>query len=313
MKKYSYLIKIKLCVFVSLCLCVYFLLWKPPTYAQDKIVAIVNSDVITQKDLDDFVNFMRIQLATEYKGEKLESKIQSMKLDLLDKLIEDRLILQKAKKNNIKIDENMVSAKVDEIKKRYASDKEFQNTLYQQGLSQTDIETRVKDQLLMYNIINSQVRSKIVINPGEITDFYQRNTEEFSTPEEREFESVTMNDKDLAKKISTDLKNTQDLKTVAEKYGLPVNSLNAKKGQELRKDIEEVIFKLKPGDISEPIAVDENFYIFKLVNITGPRQQNLSEVQEKISTFLFEKKLQEELANWLDELKKKAYIKIFSD
>ena len=289
------------------------MLWKPPTYAQDKIVAIVNSDIITQKDLNDFVNFMRIQLATKYEGEELESKTQSMKLDLLDKLIEDRLILQKAKKNNIKVDENVVNAKIDEIKKRYASDKEFQNTLYQQGLSQADIGMRVKEQLLMYNIINSQVKSKIVINPGEITDFYQRNTEEFSMPQEREFESVTVNDKDLAKNIFNDLKNTQDLKAVAEKYGLSVNHLSVKKGQELRKDIEEVIFKLKPQDISGPIAVEKDFYIFKLVNITAPRQQNLSEVQEKISTFLFEKKLQENLAKWLDELKQQAYIKICSD
>ena len=313
MKKSICRIKLKTCVFVSLCLCVYFVLWKPPAYAQDKIVAIVNSDVITQKDLGDFVNFMRMQLATEYQGEKLENKIQSMKLDLLDKLIEDRLILQKAKKNNIKIDENIVSAKVGEIKKRYSSDKDFQNALYQQGLSQADIEMRVRDQLLMYNIINSKVRSKIVINPGEITDFYQRNAEEFTIPEERGFESITVNDKDLAKKISSELKNTQNLKAVAEKYGLSVNSLNAKKGRELRKDIEEAIFKLKPTDISEPISVDKNFYIFKLVNITAPRQQNLSEVQEKISTFVFETKLQEELANWLDELKEQAYIKIFSD
>ena len=74
-------------------------------YAQDKIIAIVNSDVITQKDLNDFLNFMRMQLMTEYKGKELENKIQSMKLDLIDKLVEDRLILQQAKKNNIQIDE----------------------------------------------------------------------------------------------------------------------------------------------------------------------------------------------------------------
>jgi hypothetical protein len=48
-------------------------------FAQGKIVAIVNNDVITEKDLNDFVNFMRIQLSEEFKGKELESKLQSMK------------------------------------------------------------------------------------------------------------------------------------------------------------------------------------------------------------------------------------------
>ncbi len=63
-------------------------------FAQDKIAAIVNNDIITQKDLDDFLNFMRIQLSQDYSGKELENKIQAMKPDLLDRLIEDRLILQ---------------------------------------------------------------------------------------------------------------------------------------------------------------------------------------------------------------------------
>src|SRR3989338_6450398 len=67
-------------------------------FAQDKIVAIVNNEVITQKDLDDFLNFMRMQYAQELKGRELENKIQSMKIVLLDKLIEDRLMLQDAQK-----------------------------------------------------------------------------------------------------------------------------------------------------------------------------------------------------------------------
>jgi hypothetical protein len=53
--------------------------WGLSLYAQDKIVAIVNKDIITQKDLTDFINFARMQMLTEYKGEQLEAKIQAMK------------------------------------------------------------------------------------------------------------------------------------------------------------------------------------------------------------------------------------------
>ncbi|MCM8781050.1 MAG: SurA N-terminal domain-containing protein, partial [Candidatus Omnitrophica bacterium] len=94
----------------------------PTCFAQNKIVAIVNNDVITQKDLEGFINFARIQLAAEYQGEELENKVQSLRPDLLDRLIDDRLLLQEAKNNNIKIDETRIKAKIEQIKRRYASD-----------------------------------------------------------------------------------------------------------------------------------------------------------------------------------------------
>lgn len=280
-------------------------------YAQDKIVAIVNNDIITQKDLNDFINFMRIQLSSEYQGEKLESKIQSMRVDLLDKLIEDRLILQEARKKNIKIDENKIKAKIDELKKRYTLDSEFQEALTKQGLSQADIELRIREQLLMYSIIDSEVRSKILVNPTEVTDCYHKNIEDFNLSEGREFDSISINDENKAFEVSNKLKKGEGLQDLINKYSLPVNKLTVTKKGELRKEIEDIIFKLKPGEISGPVKIQDTFYIFKLNNTTLPRQQSLSEVQDEICAFLYEKKMQERLAKWLEEIKKNAYIKIF--
>jgi len=282
-------------------------------FAQDKIVAVVNNEIITQKDLNDFVNFMRMQLSIELTGEKLEQKIQSMKADLLNKLIEDRIILQEAKKNKVLVDENRVKAKIDEIKGRYGREAEFQAALVQQGLAQADLELRLKEQLLMYSIIEAKIKSKIIVRPSEITEFYEKNIEEFKTPEEREFESVTTNDADLAQKIYEDLKNNGDFSETAKKYSLEAKSFNAKKGGELRKELEEAIFKLDPGGISEALKIEDTFHIFKLTKIIPFRQESLTEAQDKIQEFVFNKKMQEDLLLWLNDLKKNAYIKISAD
>jgi len=282
-------------------------------FAQDKIVAVVNNEIITQKDLNDFVNFMRMQLSIELTGEKLEQKIQSMKADLLNKLIEDRIILQEAKKNKVLVDENRVKAKIDEIKGRYGREAEFQAALVQQGLAQADLELRLREQLLMYSIIEAKIKSKIVIRPSEITEFYEKNVEEFKTPEEREFESITTNDADLAQKIYEDLKNNGDFSETAKKYSLEAKSFNAKKGGELRKELEEAIFKLDPGGISEALKIEDTFHIFKLTKIIPFRQESLTEAQDKIQEFVFNKKMQEDLLLWLNDLKKNAYIKISAD
>ena len=142
-------------------------------FAQDKIIAIVNNEVITQKDLSDFLNFMRMQLSAQYKGRELEDKIQSLKPDLLDKLVEDRLILGQAQAANIKVDEARVKARIDELRRRYPSERDFQEALAEQGLTQADVESKIRDQMLMYSIIDAKIKSKIVVAPSEVTDFYE--------------------------------------------------------------------------------------------------------------------------------------------
>ncbi len=296
-------------------------------YAKDRIIAIVNNEVITQKDLNDFINFMRMQLSQEYKGEELESKIQSMKLDLMDRLVEDRLILQEAKRvleeakinknarliNQLDVDQNRIKAKINEIKKRYPLDAEFQNALSQQGLTQADIELKIKEQLLMYNIIETNVKNKIIVNPAEVTDFYQKNIEKFKTAEQRQVSLITINDAKTANDIDNKLKETQDFSDIINKYSLKVEKISVQQNKELRKDIEDAIFKLNIGEISAPIKADDTFYIFRLDNIVAPKQENLPEVQDRIYAFIFDTKMQEELAKWLDGLKAQAYIKILPD
>ncbi|MBU3958326.1 MAG: peptidyl-prolyl cis-trans isomerase [Candidatus Omnitrophica bacterium] len=282
-------------------------------FAQDKIVAIVNNDIITQKDLNDFINFMRMQLSAEYKEAELENKVESIKSDLLDRLIEDRIILQEAKKDKLEIDGNKVKEKIDQIKRRYVSDREFQDALSQQGLVQADLESRIREQLLMYNIIDTRIRREILIKPGEVTDFYQQNLEEFRIPEQREFNFIIVADKDLSREVFNNLKDNQDFAGVAKKYSLAVEKSSAKKGQELREDIERAIFTLNLGESSEPTEIEDSFYIFKLVNIIPSRQQVLSEAQDRIYAFLFEMKMQEGLTRWLGGLKEHSYIKILED
>jgi parvulin-like peptidyl-prolyl isomerase len=296
------------------------------SFAQEKVVAIVNNDIVTQKDLDDFINFTRVQMSADYRGRDLENKIRSMKLNLLDRLIEDRLILQEAKRSleearknkdiytvsRLDIDQNRIKGRIEEIKKKYESDLQFQKSLKQQGMVQADLETRIREQLLMRNIIDIKVKSKIIVNPAEITDFYEKNTAEFMTSEQREFESLTTEDEVIASHIYNELKRGRSFDEVAQQYSLQVNKLTAGKG-ELLKEVEDIIFGLNINGISKPAKFENTFSIFRLTKIISPRKQSLSEAQDTIYNYLYERRMQEELINWLDELKKHSYIKILSD
>ncbi|MDD2751959.1 MAG: peptidyl-prolyl cis-trans isomerase [Candidatus Omnitrophica bacterium] len=279
-------------------------------FAQDKIIAVVNSEVVTQKDLNDFINFTRMQLAQEFKGKELDNKIQEMKADLLNKLIEDRLILQEAKKSNIRLDENRVKQKVMEIRKRYASDLDFQKDLAQQGFVQADIENRIREQLLTYAIIDVQVRSKITVTPSEVTQYYQNNPQEFKVPEQWEFTSLATENSDDAKQTVSELRKGASPEALIEKYALSADKIKASRHGQLKKELEDVLFKLKKNEVSDPIKVEGQYYIFRLENILAPEQESLPQVQEKITVLLTNNKLQDAMNKWLKDVKGRSYINI---
>jgi parvulin-like peptidyl-prolyl isomerase len=282
---------------------------KVDAFAQNKIVAIVNNEIITQKDLDDFINFMRMQLSQESKGKDLETKIQSMKLDLIDRLVEDRLILQEAKKKKITIYPERIKAKLGEIKGRYVLDLEYQSALAKQGLVEADVEARIREQMLMYAIVQAEVKDKVAVDPNEVTEFYNKNITQFKTQETREFESIGLESQEQAREIFEKLKSATDMADFSREYAYEVNKMSAAKGQ-LMPLIESVVFKLKDKEISDPIKINNKFYIFKLTATIPLRQKTLAESQEDINGILFNKKMQENLAGWLENLKKDAYIKI---
>jgi len=282
-------------------------------FAEDKVVAVVNNEIITQKDLFDFLSFIRMQYSREFKGAALEEKMRAMKQDSLQRLIEDRLILQQAKNDKIIIEPSRIKARIDEIKKKYSSEAEFEQDLSAQGLVQADLENKIRDQMLMYTVVEQKVRSKIMIRPDEITSFYNQNKQQFLKPEERQLTVIILQDDSVGKAVSYNLRLGQKLEDLAGKYPFTTDKLSAYKGEDLRKEIEDTVFKLGIGEVSDPVKIDQQYYIFKLDNIVDSQQLNLAQAQDKIQVYLFDKKLQEQLAKWLDELKKQSYIKITGD
>ncbi|MCX7927484.1 MAG: SurA N-terminal domain-containing protein [Candidatus Omnitrophica bacterium] len=278
-------------------------------FAQDKIIAIVNQEVITQRDLDQFLNFMKVQLVRQYPLDEVEQRIVQIRQDILERLIEDRLILQEAKKEKINVDETRVRAKKEEFKKRFSSQDDFEKTLVSQGMVVADLEEQIRNQLLMIGIIDKKVRSKIKISPSEITEYYDNHIQDFFIPEQRIFDTLIGQDKTKAEEAFRILTETDNLQKAKEITGFTLSDFKAYADGQLKKEVEEVLFSMKLGGVSQPVKVGENFYIFKLKEIIPARQKSLAESSETIHNILYEKKMQQEMVRWIEGLKKKAFIK----
>jgi parvulin-like peptidyl-prolyl isomerase len=291
-------------------LCAVFLNFQKSALAENKIVAVVNNDVITSRDLHDFMNFMYIQLSQKLSQQDLENKTEAMKSDALNKLIEDRLILQEAKKEDISADENRVKARLHELRSRYFSDEEFQKELVRQGLTQADLETKIREQILIYTLVETKIRSKITVTPKEVTAFYEENEQEFLEPESRRVESLVIKDDNLLLDVINSLKEGMGFEEVSKKYSLEINNPGLVKKGQLKKEFEDVIFALSPSVISDPVRSENAYYFFKVDEVIPSKTYTLTEVQDQIYNIIFGEKMTRELTKWLEGLREKSYVEI---
>ena len=276
----------------------------------DGLIAIVNNEIITKKDLDDFINFMRIQMSAQFPEQEVQERLKQILPDLVNRLIEDRLILQAAYKENIIINQIQIETRVEQIKRSYSSEADFQNALMSQGLSLADLELKIKEQLLMKEIIDKKIRAKIVVKPQEITDYYFAHSQDFQKLEQRRVSFLKISDSSMAEELEKTITEYKDLDTLAKKYSLPITDLGWVDSKQIKKEIVEIVFNLEERKLTFYSDSSNEFYIFEVKEIQPSGKLLLSEVQEEIRQFLFESKMQQALVEWLENLKSEAYIKI---
>jgi len=271
---------------------------------EDQVVAIVNEDVITQEELDNYINFLQMQMSPED-----WSKYGMSELKALESLIEDRIISQEAEKRDIEIDERAVEQKINKVRSGFRSEDEFLQALKFQGLSLSDLRKRVYEQLLINRFISYEIRSRIIVSPKEVTEFYQDHKEQFKVPEQVLVESISLEDQLTASEVFKKLKSGEDFAGLRERYSVRESLGLVDKGQ-LKEDIEEAIFNLSIGEFSEPLHTDEGYYIFLAKSKKEESYKDLIEVQSQISDLISNMKYNMRLKSWIEKFKESSYISI---
>lgn len=308
-----YLLKgrsIKIFFFLSVFLLSVLSLARPESDVQaDRIVAIVNDMIITQSEVQEYVNFAYFQLSARLKGERLQERINQVAGEALTRLVEDKLILQQALKEEIKIQDIEIAAGIEEMKSRFGSEKNFEEAMRKQNTSPSDLKKGLREQALMRAIIERKVKPKIYVSPQEITKFYNEHPEEFKLQEGRDVSLIAFDDEEKAKHVLGQINQGKDISEFFKQ------SLSYQTSQDIRKgkfdaDAQNQIFSLAPGTYSGVINNDDRFYILKILAVLPPKEISLSQAQYSIHEILFEEKMAKELTAWLDELKNKAYVVI---
>ncbi len=283
----------------------------------DGIIAVVNDEVITLKDLHDYIRQTYIGLVAEgVRGPQLKDIMLDLEKNGINKLIEDKIILTKANEIGMEVRDKLIDQRVARVKSRYASEQDFLNSLIEHGATVTDLRNKILEQLKIKYVIDHEVKAKIFVNPQEVTDFYEQNKKDFLRKERVNVDSIyimTDNDKAGAEKKAKEalsfLQEGKDFKTISEQYSDTPSVGIVEKGQFLP-EIEDVIFALEEGQISSLVEVESGYYIFKPIGKIPASIASLREVNDTVFNLLYKNKFRQRFTNWLDKLKKQAYIEI---
>jgi len=291
----------------------------------EEIYAVVNDEAITGTELSKFEAEMVRSLQAELQGEKLEQALRDAKKELLNKFIEQKLLLSKVKEKNYDVEAD-VETIIQEIRKQnnIASDDELKSVLEREGIEFAAWKDMWRERRRQERLVWDEVGSKIKIDNPQIMEYYRKNAEQFTVPAEFTLNCIYLkkNEDGSPPQAKMDLISAElqsDLfADVAKKHselpGVPESiALGKFKKGELDKGLEEAALKLKKDEHSGWIETSNGWYIIQLADFSLERVREVKDVREDIIQKLREDQQQVKLKDYLEQLKKESYIKILKE
>ena len=294
----------------------------------DRVVAVVNNDVITLSDLNREGQPVFQKIRHQVSGPDLDKAILNARGKILDRLIDRRVMEQHAEKMGVAVTDQEVSAAIDRIlQENHATRKNFDMQLKAIGTSESEYRVALKDQILQSKLVSYEIRSKIVITDQEIKDYYDKNYA--AKVQEGSYHilqiGITWNDQDpdgpkTAERHADGIREMaikgKDFSELAHRYSdLPSaedgGDIGVFKKEELAPYMKKSILTMHPGEISPVIETPAGFQLFKLLSDKGNVNASASydSVKEKIKNLLYRQEAEKQYKKWVTELRDQAYVK----
>ncbi len=301
------------------------------TQVVDEIVASINGSIITRGELEENIRILKV---FDIKDEIIPH--QELEKIVINKMIDDYLLQQEAEKQGITISPVEVQRALEDLQKDIPYER-FIQSLKEKGITLEALKEKLKRELLGQKIIKwkaTGLREEVKIENSEIENFfillknYIEGKEEqnedviqfygiyYQRLEEEEkvwIAQIIVDSKEKAEKIHQKLVKGEDFSRLAIMYSL---GPNAKKGGDLgwislsqiHRSLRGIISKLKEGEFTDPIKINEKFY--RILQVKKRKQLSFEEWKERIESYLFNKKMLDMLDEWLKNLREKSFIQI---
>ncbi|MGV1098844.1 peptidylprolyl isomerase [Thiovibrio sp. JS02] len=291
-----------------------------------EVAAFVNGEPILAVAVDGEMNGILRRFYAQ--GQKpTEAEMGSIRESALEKMIKLELLSQASKKAGIAVNAADVDNELNGYKKGFPDEKEFAKALEATGMSEADLKKQIGKNFAIQKFIDSQFKGKVQVNEKDAKDFYSSNKEKFEQPEMVHARHILIQAKEGDSKadkerkreklaqIKKELKGGADFADLAKRFSEgPSKEQGGDLGffarGQMVKPFEKAAFSMMPGDVSDIVETEFGYHLIKLEEKRQAKTVSFDEAKAKITSYLAQEKLNENIEAYLAEAKGKAEIKV---
>ncbi|MGH9768030.1 MAG: peptidylprolyl isomerase, partial [Blastocatellia bacterium] len=295
----------------------------------DEVIARVNAGVIMRTAFEAMQRDALEMLKKEnLPPAELEKKFNELKPIILDRLINDQLLAQRAKDLSINVDAQVNQQLLLMMKENNCEGEEcLKQKMREAGYDIEEVKRFLGDRFSKDAVLGQEVYRKLYmgLTEKEKREFYEKNKQGFSEPAEVTLSNIFVaSGKDpnqallRAKEIVIQSRaGAVDFKTLAQKYteseqGKKDSSLGTFKIPELNPEVKAVVENAKVGDVTDPVKIETGYSIFRVDQRKEPKQAPFEDerVQNIIARTLAEQQSEQQIEEYLTKLRNDAFIEI---
>ncbi len=266
------------------------------------VVIRVGDRSITGEDVTRIVNFTSLENGIPV------SVVWASINGLVNKIVDDSLILAYGKDRGIRLDEIELERAIQDITRDYPEDS-FKETLLTRCIDYNEWKQRLGAQLLIRKIVMERTESMGTITYDAIRSYYEQRREEFSHPPRVKFVHVIANSRSDAEAVLSRLRGGEGMEKMAKKHSLGHGiqgdcGMNWNTKEMRPQALSEAAFSLPVGEISPVIQTPYGFHVIKVVQRELAGRKDLLEVMGEIEEALVSEDREGYYARWLEELRK---------
>ena len=308
-----------------------------------KLVARVNGVDIESKYIEFRLSQIeKLALKTAKRPLTVKEKSSIVK-GLIEKEVVRELVNQQGKKENLKIEPELIEKELKTLRALYTSEKEFNNAMKSRNINLEEIKKAIQIDINKNHLLNAEIKGKI--NPPsdeEVKNFYEDNKSRFQRPEayhtrhilaayfppeavrNQTIEELKKNKEYFARiaeekidKVIEELKKGADFEKLAK--NLSDDEASRENGGDLdfiykgifETSFDEAVEKLNPGETSGKIKTRFGFHVIQLVEKRPSEMAPFTEMKPEIQKYLFLEEAKKNVSNYIEKLKQTANIEIF--
>jgi peptidyl-prolyl cis-trans isomerase C len=300
-------------------------LWTPMCAAQQKPVAKVNGNVLSDYEMNEALN--EILPAASFHGGITPEKRQKYHDRAVDKMIEDELLYQEAVRRGLEVGEDVITNDVDATIKRLGSKERYEEALKNTGLTDEEYRVKIKRRKLI-ELLQAAIVEESKASDQEAREYYEANKERYVMPPSWRLRHILISvppesspeewdaKRKRAEEALQKIKDGEDMASVAwdysdDPYRVKGGDLGIVHSGRLVGALEQAVSKLKVGEVSDVVQSIYGYHIVRLEGKSEEEQIEFDDASEKIKETLSREKREKLETELLEKLKADAKIEVY--